>query len=495
MSQARNLVAVTAVIASLIAAGCSDSVSAPQQNTQQSATPQQPLPLRALPDFTPLVQQYGPTVVNISTTQALRRGGQQMPEIPGLSEDDPFFEFFRRFIPKPESGPRGPRAFPAQSLGSGFIVSDDGYILTSAHVISNAEEITVRLTDRREFKAKVVGVDKRTDVAVLKIDATGLPTAPLGTSEEVKVGEWVVAIGSPFGFENSVTAGIVSAKGRSLPDETYVPFLQTDVAVNPGNSGGPLFNLKGEVVGINSQIFSRTGGYMGLSFAIPIELAMDVSKQLRTTGKVSRGRLGVVIQSLTPELARSFGKDNARGALVSSVEKGSPAEKAGIQPGDVILKYDGKTVETSAELPPLVATTRPGSKAELQIWRKGSTKELQVTVAELPGEKVAAGGDSRPGAKEEVNKLGLALSELSAEQKKELKTDHGIMVSDAQGVAARAGIRAGDVILAVKGNEVKSVEEFNNLVKQAPADQPLALLIQRGESTLYVAVKPETDKG
>ncbi|HSF47094.1 MAG TPA: PDZ domain-containing protein, partial [Burkholderiales bacterium] len=258
------------------------------------------------------------------------------------------------------------------------------------------------------------------------------------------------------------------------------------------NSGGPLFNLKGEVIGINSQIFSRTGGYMGVSFAIPIEIAMDVSKQLRTTGKVSRGRLGVVIQPLTPELAKSFGKDNAIGALVASVEKGSPAEKAGIQPGDVIVKYDGKTVETSAELPPLVATTRPGSKAEVQIWRKGSTKELQVTVAELPGEKVAA---RSAGPKEELNKLGLALSELSAEQKKELKTDHGIMVNDAEGVAARAGIRAGDVILAVKGNEVKSVEEFNNLVKQAPADQPLALLIQRGESTLYVAVKPETDKG
>jgi serine protease Do len=494
MLQAKKLLTLFSFLP-FLAAGCSESVSAPEKPVRSTATETQALALRALPDFTPLVEQYGPTVVNISTTQSLRGPrGPQIPEIPGLSEDDPFFEFFRRFIPPaPDRGPRGgPRGFQAQSLGSGFIVSEDGYILTNSHVVANADEITVRLTDKREFKAKVVGVDKRTDVAVLKIDATGLPAAPLGNSANVKVGEWVVAIGSPFGFDNSVTAGIVSAKGRSLPDETYVPFIQTDVAVNPGNSGGPLFNLKGEVIGINSQIFSRTGGYMGLSFAIPIELAMDVSKQLRTTGKVSRGKLGVVIQALTPELAKSFGKENASGALVASVEKGSPAEKAGLQAGDVILKYEGRAVETSQDLPSLVASSRPGSKINLEVWRKGSTREIQVTLAELPAEKVAAG---ESGGKADLNKLGMALAELTAEQKKELKIDHGIMVTDAEGAAARAGIRRGDVVLAIKGNEVKTVEEFNSLVKSAPPGEPLALLIQRGESTLYVAVKPETEKG
>ncbi|MDP1718499.1 MAG: Do family serine endopeptidase, partial [Burkholderiales bacterium] len=318
-----------------------------------------------LPDFTELVEKQGPAVVNISTTQTARPN-PLAPQIPNLQEDDPFYEFFRRFIPNP--GP-GQREFQPQSLGSGFIISADGYILTNAHVVDAADEITVRLTDKREFKAKVIGADRRTDVALIKIEAAGLPLVKFGDPAKLKVGEWVAAIGSPFGFENSVTAGIVSAKGRSLPQENFVPFIQTDVAVNPGNSGGPLFNLRGEVVGINSQIYSRTGGFMGLSFAIPIDVANQIAQQLRTTGKVTRGRIGVVIQPVTKELAESFGLPRSQGALVNSVEKGGPADKAGIEPGDVIVKFDGKAVNASEDLPRIVGGTPPGSKVTVQIWR------------------------------------------------------------------------------------------------------------------------------
>ena len=331
---------------------------------------------RGLPDFTELVEKQGPAVVNISTTQSARGNGRGAQSLP-FDENDPMYEFFRRFVPRQPGMPGfgQPREFESRSLGSGFIVSPDGYILTNAHVVESAEEILIRLTDKREFKARVIGADKRTDVALIKIEATALPAVRLGDPSVLKVGEWVIAIGSPFGFDNSVTAGIVSAKGRSLPQENYVPFIQTDVAVNPGNSGGPLFNMKGEVVGINSQIYSRSGGFMGISFAIPIDVAMDVQTQLRATGKVSRGRIGVVIQDLTKDLAESFGLSKTQGAVVNAVEKGGPAEKAGIEPGDVILKFDGKAITGSGDLPRMVGATRPGARVTVQVWRKGTTKD------------------------------------------------------------------------------------------------------------------------
>ncbi|HVY05108.1 MAG TPA: DegQ family serine endoprotease [Burkholderiales bacterium] len=442
-----------------------------------------PLPgfaqVHGLPDFTDLVDKQGPAVVNVSTTSTARAGAQSP-----VPEDDPFYDFFRRF------GPPQPRDYETRSLGSGFIVSADGYILTNAHVVDMADDVTVKLTDKREFKAKVIGADKRTDVALIKIEATGLPAVRIGEPEKLRVGEWVLAIGSPFGFENTVTAGIVSAKGRSLPQENYVPFIQTDVAINPGNSGGPLFNLKGEVVGINSQIYSRTGGFMGLSFAIPIDVAMNVSDQLRTTGRVSRGRIGVVIQEVTKELAESFGLPKAAGALINSVEKGGPADKAGIEASDVILKFDGKAVGSSQDLPRIVAQTRPGSKATVQIWHKGAMRDVTVTVGEMPDDKVA----QRPGRKETkpgnvVARLGLTLSELTADQRKEIGASGGLLVEDAQGAAAKAGIRRGDVLMAINNQDVKSVEQLNQLLGQFEKSRSVALLIKRGEGALYVPLR------
>ncbi|HEX7954635.1 MAG TPA: DegQ family serine endoprotease [Burkholderiales bacterium] len=436
--------------------------------------------VQGLPDFTELVEKQGPAVVNVSTTSSARSAGAQSP----VPEDDPFYDFFRRF------GPPQPREYESRSLGSGFIVSADGYILTNAHVVDMADDVTVKLNDKREFKAKVIGADKRTDVAVIKIEASGLPAVRIGDPEKLKVGEWVLAIGSPFGFESTVTAGIVSAKGRSLPQENYVPFIQTDVAINPGNSGGPLFNLKGEVVGINSQIYSRTGGFMGLSFAIPIDVAMNISNQLRTSGRVSRGRIGVVIQEVTKELAESFGLPKASGALVNSVEKGGPADKAGIEASDVILKFDGKDVASSADLPRIVAQTRPGSKASVQIWRKGATRDLSVTVGEMPEEKMAQRGtrkEAKPG--NVVARLGLALSELNAEQRKELGINAGLLVEDAQGAAAKAGIRRGDILLAINNQDVKSIDQLNQLLGQFEKARSVALLIRRGESALYVPLR------
>jgi serine protease Do len=416
-------------------------------------------------------------VVNVSTTSVAR--GPQSP----IPEDDPSNDFFRRFGPPP-------RDYEARSLGSGFIISADGYILTNAHVVEAADDINVKLNDKREFKAKVIGSDKRTDVAVIKIEASGLPAVKIGDPERLKVGEWVLAIGSPFGFESTVTAGIVSAKGRSLPQENYVPFIQTDVAINPGNSGGPLFNLKGEVVGINSQIYSRTGGFMGLSFAIPIDVAMDITHQLRTTGRVSRGRIGVVIQEVTRELAESFGLPKAAGALVNSVEKGGPADKAGLEPSDVILKFDGKTVSSSSDLPRIVAHTRPGSKATIQIWRKGAPRDVTVTVGEMPEEKVA----QRPGRRDSksgnvVARLGLTVSELSAEQRSELGVGGGLLVEDVQGAAARAGIRRGDILMALNNQDIKSVEQVTQLLNQFEKAKSVALLIRRGDSALYVPLR------
>ena len=436
-----------------------------------------------LPDFTELVEKQGPAVVNISTMQSARN--PLLPQAPNLQEDDPFYEFFRRFIPQP--GPGGPREFQSQSLGSGFIISQDGYILTNAHVVETADEITVKLTDKREFKAKVIGADRRTDIALIKIDATGLPAVKVGDPGRLRVGEWVLAIGSPFGFENTVTAGIVSAKGRSLPQENYVPFIQTDVAVNPGNSGGPLFNLRGEVVGINSQIYSRTGGFMGLSFAIPIDVANDIAQQLRTTGKVSRGRIGVVIQPVTKELADGFGLPRPQGALVNSVEKGGPAEKAGVEPGDVILRFDGKPVASSEDLPRIVGATKPGSKVTMQLWRNKTSRDVQVVIVEMQDDRSAR--QARRGGKPPAtapSQYGLTLSDLTDTQRAELKIAGGVLVDNAQGASARAGIRRGDVILAVNNQDVKSVEQFNQMMGQFEKGRIVALLVRRGANSLYI---------
>lgn len=435
---------------------------------------------RGLPDFADLVDQQGPAVVNISTTSS----AESPQALPPGAEEDPFFDFFRRF------GPPLQRDYEARSLGSGFIISADGYILTNTHVVDAAEEITVRLTDKREYRARVIGTDKRTDVAVLKIEANALPVVKIGAPGSLRVGEWVVAIGSPFGFDNTVTAGIVSAKGRSLPQENFVPFIQTDVAINPGNSGGPLFNLKGEVVGINSMIFSRTGGFMGVSFAIPIDVAVDVATQLQTGGRVSRGRIGVVIQEVTRELADSFGLPRAVGALVNSVEKGGPADKAGIQASDVILTFNDKEVVSSNELPRIVAGVRPGTRVPVQVWRKGAPHALTIEVGETPDERGnrRARGTSKPQG-EQIAKLGLGLAELPAERRQELNVASGVLVENAEGRAARAGIRRGDVILAVNNVEVKSVEQLTRLLTGGEKGRTVALLVRRGQGSLYVPLE------
>jgi serine protease Do len=442
---------------------------------------------QGLPDFTDLVEKQGPAVVNISTTQ-LVRSGRALPQLP-FDEDDPMFDFFRRFVPRQ---PGLPRELETKSLGSGFVISSDGYILTNAHVVESAEEILVRLNDKREFKARAIGADKRTDVALIKIEATGLPKVALGDPNRLRVGEWVLAIGSPFGFESSVTAGIVSAKGRSLPQESYTPFIQTDVAINPGNSGGPLFNLKGEVVGINSQIYSRTGGYMGVSFAIPIDVAMEVQQQLRATGKVSRGRIGVVIQEVNKELADSFGLSKISGALVNSVEKGGPADKAGIEAGDIILKFDGRTVNSSSDLPRIVGSVKPGSKSAIQVWRKGTTREFNLTVAEFAEEKPARVASKRGKPEGSANRMGLVLSDLSPEQKRDLKVGGGVLVEDVRN-GSRADLRVGDIILALTARgvttEVKSADQFNRLLGQMDKNATFTVLVRRGESQIFVTLK------
>jgi serine protease Do len=434
--------------------------------------------LQGLPDFASLVDRYGPAVVNVAVVQRGRRG----VDIPGLSPQDPFYEFFRRF-----QGPRG-NPLPMRGEGSGFIVSEDGYILTNAHVVDEASEVTVKLTDRREFTAKVIGVDKRTDVAVLKIDAKGLPTVRIGDPARLRPGEWVIAIGSPFGFDNSVTAGIVSAKSRSLPgeDSNYVPFIQTDVAVNPGNSGGPLFNLAGEVVGINSQIYSRTGGYMGLSFAIPIDLANDVKDQLIRTGRVRRGRIGVSIQDVNAQFAESFGLDRPRGALVGSVETGGPADRAGVKPGDIILSANGRPVERSSELPAIIAGIRPGTETTLEVWRDRAVRRLTVKVAELEEgpQRTAARGDR--GAPES-DKLGLVVRELSVEEQRAAGARGSLYVEDVEGPAAEAGVQPGDVILGVNGRSVRTLKELQDAA--ARAGKTVALLIQRDDAQIFVPIR------
>ncbi|GAB2181598.1 DegQ family serine endoprotease [Denitratisoma sp. agr-D3] len=446
-----------------------------------------------LPDFADLVEKQGAAVVNISTTQIVKagRGNVQLP----FDEDDPMYEFFKRFGQR--ALPNMPREYENKGLGSGFIVSADGYILTNAHVVADADEVVVRLTDKREFKARVLGADRRTDVALIKIEANGLPTVKLGDPSKLRVGEWVLAIGSPFGLENTVTAGIVSAKGRSLPQENYVPFIQTDAAVNPGNSGGPLFNMKGEVVGINSQIYSRSGGYMGLSFAIPIDIAMEVRAQLQASGKVSRGRIGVVIQEVSKELADSFGLAKAQGALVAKVEKGGPADKAGVEEGDIILKFDGKPIAQSSDLPRIVAMTKPGSRSALQVWRKGGLRDLAVTVAELSEDDRGAGKARSSAKKAEptVNRLGLLLSDLTPEQRKQLGSN-GVLVEEVRN--GRVDLRPGDVILALidRGiqTEIKSVDQFSALVAKLDKSASVTLLVRRGDNQTFITLKGQGDK-
>jgi serine protease Do len=468
-------------------AGCG-SQAPPAQDSGTAAPPQQsagpaipeataPAMVNGLPDFAPLVEAYGRAVVNVSMVAARQPAARE----PDISPDDPLYEFFERF------GFGVPRAQlpPARGEGSGFLISADGYVLTNAHVVERAREVTVRTTDRREYRAKVIGTDKSTDVAVLKIEGTNLPYVRLGSPAGLKAGEWVIAIGSPFGFDNSVTAGIVSATARSLPGDAYTPFIQTDVAVNPGNSGGPLFNLRGEVIGINSQIYSRTGGYQGVSFAIPIDVAINVKNQLVTSGRVRRGRIGVTIQDVNQALADSFKLARPRGALVSQVEEGGPADKAGLKPGDVILAVDGREIERSSELPPAIAAIKPGTQATLSIWRGKSERKAKITVGELKDEPaVAALG---PAGKAETGKLGLAVRPLSGSERERLSTIGRLVIAEADGPAAIAGVEAGDVLIAVNGVQVATVAEFRKAVEDSGAT--VALLIQRGNAQIFVPVR------
>jgi len=434
----------------------------------------------ALPDFAQIAARNGAAVVNISVsgtvkTQARQRG------MPQMDPDDPFFEFFRRFQPMPQPGGEQ----PVHGQGSGFIVSEDGVILTNAHVVRDAQEVTVKLTDRREFRAKVLGSDPKTDVAVLRIEAKSLPTVQLGSTKELRVGEWVLAIGSPFGFENSVTAGVLSAKGRALPSENFVPFLQTDVAINPGNSGGPLFNARGEVVGINSQIYSQSGGYQGLSFAIPIEVANKVRQQIEKGGKAQHARLGVVIQDVNQAFADSFKLPRPEGALVSSVEEGGPGAKAGLKSGDVILKLNGQPIVASTDLPAMLGQAKPGETAKLEIWRQGKREELTAKLGDAAEKstKVASVDEGQP----QQGKLGLALRPLQPQERRSSGLSEGLVVEDASGPSAAAGVRPGDVLLAVNGTPVSSVEQVRSVV--AGAEKSVALLVQRGEQKIFLPVK------
>ncbi|MCL1825598.1 MAG: DegQ family serine endoprotease [Betaproteobacteria bacterium] len=449
------------------------------------ATPVAPIQ-RGLPDFADLVEKVSPAVVNISVDQTIRADDDDSNPFAG----DPFFDFLRRFgVPGP--GPGFPPNHPSvprtrQGIGSGFIVSNDGYVLTNAHVVGDSKaEVTVKLSDKREFKAKVIGIDRRTDVAVVKINAGNLPTVVIGNPDSARVGEWVAAIGSPFGFEHSVTAGIISAKARRLPDENFVPFIQTDVAINPGNSGGPLFDLSGRVIGINSQIYSRSGGFMGISFAIPIDVAMKVKNQLVQHGRVQRGRLGVYIQSVDPELASSFGLNAPRGALVAQVEPNGAAARAGLKPGDIVLKVDGKEVNESNELPRLIGDKQPGSKIKLEIWREGKSREAVAVLDEMPQEETAQSPSGQD--KGSRDKLGLSLRPLNAREAAHFGVTGGVVVETASGQAARVGLRSGDVILSLNNQLVTSPAQFRQLAEKA--GKRFALLIQRGDARLFVPFK------
>jgi serine protease Do len=463
---------IALAVASVLAAGCSD-INLPGVSHANAVAAQQPAAQASarLPDFANLVEQQGPAVVGITVSKMAQRTA--MPGAPQAQIPPQLEEFFRQFgIPRPE-GRMIPSPAPAQGVGSGFVVSPDGYILTNAHVVDGASEVTVKLSDKRELKAKVVGVDRMSDIAVVKVDASGLPTVKIGDPKSTRVGEWVVAIGSPFGMEHSVTSGIVSGKSRNLPSERLVPFIQTDVAVNPGNSGGPLFNMAGEVIGVNSQIYSTTGGYMGMSFAIPIDVAMKVKDELVKHGKVTRGRIGVTVQEMTPQLAPSFGMERPRGALVSNVDSSGPAAKAGLQAGDVIVDFNGKPIESSGDLPAIVADTDPGAAVTMRIVRDGAEQDLKVTVAEMPSERMHLA--AAPGA--EQGKLGISVRQA----------ENGVLVERADGPAAKAGVRAGDIIVGVNGKPVKSPEELKSAIDAA--GKQAALLVQRGDVRLFMPVQ------
>ncbi|MES3002052.1 MAG: DegQ family serine endoprotease [Pseudomonadota bacterium] len=457
---------------------------------------------RVLPDFTDLVEQVGPSVVNIRTLEKVRQSSSGAPN--GMDEE--MQEFFRRFFgqPMPNAPRQAPRPNPnrpqpdedsqaqPRGVGSGFIVTADGFVMTNAHVVEGAEEVLVTLPDKREFKATIIGADKRTDVAVVKIEATGLPAVKIGDIGRVKVGEWVMAIGSPFGLENTVTAGIVSAKQRDTGD--YLPFIQTDVAINPGNSGGPLINMRGEVIGINSQIYSRSGGFMGISFAIPIDEAIRVSEQLRASGRVSRGRIGVQIDQVTKDVAESIGLGKPQGALVRSVESGSPADKAGVEAGDIITKFDGKLIDRATDLPRLVGNTKPGNRSTMTVFRRGGSKDLSVTIAEIepekPAAKPASAKEEKPKGSPAAQSVGLVVSDITADQKKELKLKGGVKVDAVTGGAARAGIQEGDVIVAIGNIEINSTKEFDATLAKIDKTKPIPVLLRRGELATYLLIRP-----
>jgi serine protease Do len=466
---------------------CSDGQGAdePKQQSNTAVPTRAPAAgtAAALPDFAALVEQYGDAVVNVEVVQQVRqtRG-------PGGNTDDPLLDFFRRVgIPPPGGGGQGEGGMPERGTGSGFIVSGDGYILTNAHVVMDADTVTVRLSDRREFPAKVIGSDERTDVALIKIDAKGLPTVRIGDPQKLRPGEWVLAIGSPFGLESSATAGIVSATSRAVGGEgSYVPFIQTDVAVNPGNSGGPLFNMRGEVIGMNSMIFSRTGGYMGLSFAVPIDVANDVREQLIKSGHVVRGRIGVAVQDMNAQLAQSFGLDRPRGALVSAVEDDSPAAKAGVKAGDVILSVNGRDIDRVGGLPTEIARMKPGSKAELLVWRDGKQRTIAVNVEEMQEkQQTRTAGNQQKG--DETERLGIAVRPLTPDEKKQVETEGNLVVEEVSGAAAVAGVQPGDIILGVNGKRVASVEQLRGAVKQRQST--VALLIERGNAQVFIPIR------
>jgi serine protease Do len=481
-----NLIPLRALaLNALVTLSLSAAILAPQPALAQA---------RALPDFTDLVDQVGPSVVNIRTLEKAKPASAA-----GGGNEEQMLEFFRRFgIPVPPNMPRSPRPDRGQpdedqprGVGSGFVLSSDGFVMTNAHVVEGADEVIVTLTDKREFKAKIIGSDKRSDVAVVKIDASGLTAVKIGDANRMRVGEWVMAIGSPFGLENTVTAGIVSAKQRDTGD--YLPFIQTDVAINPGNSGGPLINMRGEVIGINSQIYSRSGGFQGISFAIPIDEAIRVSDQLRSTGRVTRGRIGVQIEQVSKEIAESIGLGRPQGALVRGVEAGAPADKAGIEAGDIITRFDGKVIEKSSDLPRLVGNVKPGTRSPITVFRRGTSRELMVTIAEIEAEKPvrrAAVPEAKPPVAGPAQAIGLVVAELNDAQKKEFKLRGGVRVESVEGAAARAGLREGDVIVAIANAEVLSVKDFEQSLAKIDKTKTVNVLFRRGELAQYALIRP-----
>ncbi len=477
--------ALGATGAGLVTQRQAHAVAAPVATTSASTPAAAALPGAALPSFAQITAESGPAVVNISVSGMRRTAMAEGDDGEEGGAQDPMQEFFRRFGMAPQGPGRMPQNVPVRGQGSGFIVSPDGVVLTNAHVVKGADEVTVKLTDRREFRAKVLGADPKTDVAVLKIDAQGLPTVRLGSTKSLAVGEWVLAIGSPFGFENSVTAGVVSAKGRALPQDSAVPFIQTDVAVNPGNSGGPLFNARGEVVGINSQIYSRSGGYQGVSFAIPIEVAERVSQQIQKTGKVSHARLGVTVQEVNQTLADSFGLDKPQGALVADVQKGGPADKAGLQSGDVIRSVDGQPIVASGDLPAWISQATPGAKVQLEVWRKGASETLSATLGDAADKKAVADAGATEGASQ--GRLGLALRPLEKGEQREAGVEGGLLIEQASGAAARAGVQEGDVLLAINGTPARDIGQVRGVV--AKAGKSVALLVLRDGNRIFVPVR------